>query len=132
MEGERNGLPKIVLVDDDRDTRALLTDFLEGQGFEVAQAANGLRLISILHVDKPDLILLDVMMSWIDGFELCRSIKKNPAFRDVPVVFVSARTTPEARRTGLAAGAADYFGKPVDLDRLAARLHELVQERSGP
>ena len=56
----------------------------ELEGFEVAQAANGLRLISAMHVDRPDVILLDVMMSWIDGFELCRAIKKNPDLRRHP------------------------------------------------
>lgn len=130
MEREPDERPKVIIVEDDRDTREMLTRFLEAEGFEVAQAANGLRLISILHVDRPDAILLDVMMSWIDGFELCRSIKKNEEFRDIPVIFISARATPEARRTGLAAGAADYFVKPVDLDRLVARIHELLQERS--
>src|SRR3954471_13264574 len=68
---------KITIVDDDRDTREMLTLALELEGFEVTEAANGLRLISTLHVDKPDAILLDVMMSWIDGFELCKAIKRN-------------------------------------------------------
>lgn len=121
--------PKVIIVDDDRETREMLTMALEDEGFEVAQAANGLRLISILHVDRPDVIVLDVMMSWIDGFELCRSIKKNEEFRDIPVIFVSARRSPEAVREGLAAGAADYFVKPVDLDRLVARIRELARRR---
>ena len=82
--------------------------------------------ISTLHVDRPDLILLDVMMSWIDGFELCRSIKKNEEFRDIPVIFISARKTPEDHQKGIAAGAADYFAKPVDIEKLIERIHELV------
>jgi DNA-binding response OmpR family regulator len=117
---------KVIIVDDDRETREMLTLALELEGFEVAQATNGLRLISTLHVDRPDLILLDVMMSWIDGFELCRSIKQNDEFRDIPVVFVSARKSTEDVRQGREAGAADYFTKPLDVDRLARRIHELV------
>ncbi|MBI5545591.1 MAG: response regulator [Deltaproteobacteria bacterium] len=117
---------KVVIVDDDRETREMLTLALELEGYDVEQAANGLRLISSLHVDRPDLILLDVMMSWIDGFELCRSIKKNDEFRDIPVVFVSARKTGEDVQKGLAAGAADYFTKPVDIDRLTHRIREIL------
>jgi len=119
--------PRVILVDDERDSRELLRMTLEDAGFEVAEASNGLRLISILHVDRPDVILLDVRMSWIDGFELCRSIKKNEEFRSIPVVFVSALATPEAIREGLDAGAVDYFAKPIDIDRLLARLRELTR-----
>jgi len=118
---------KVIIVDDDRETREMLTMALEFEGFDVREAANGLRLISTLHVDRPDVILLDVMMSWIDGFELCRAIKQNPEFRDIPVIFVSARKSPEDVDRGIAAGAADYFTKPLDIDRLAARINELAR-----
>ena len=118
---------KVIIVDDDRETREMLTMALEIEGFEVTEAANGLRLISTLHVDKPDVILLDVMMSWIDGFELCKAIKQNEEFRDIPVIFVSARKSPEDVARGLEAGAADYFTKPLDIDRLATRINELSQ-----
>lgn len=117
---------KVVIVDDDRDTREMLTLALDLEGFEVASAANGLRLISSLHVDRPDIILLDVMMSWIDGFELCRSIKKNEEFRGIPVIFISARKTGEDVQRGLAAGASDYYTKPVDIERLTARIREIL------
>ncbi len=121
--------PKVTIVDDDRDTREMLTLALELEGFEVGQAANGLRLISAMHVDRPDVILLDVMMSWIDGFELCRAIKKNPTFSDIPVIFVSARKSQEDERAGLAAGALDYFTKPIDMDRLIRRIREILARR---
>lgn len=120
---------KIIIVDDDRDTREMLTMALDIEGFEVTEAANGLRLISTLHVDKPDAILLDVMMSWIDGFELCKAIKKNIEFKDIPVIFVSARKTPQDVAKGIEAGAADYFTKPLDVDRLVHRLNELIAQR---
>ncbi len=123
--------PKVIIVDDDRDTREMLTLALELEGFEVAQAANGLRLISAMHVDRPDVILLDVMMSWIDGFELCRAIKKNPGFGDIPVIFISARKSVEDERVGMEAGAIDYFPKPLDMDRLIARMREILGARSA-
>ena len=113
---------KIIIVDDDRETREMLKMALELEGYEVSLAANGLRLISTLHVDRPDLILLDVMMSWIDGFELCRAVKKNEEFRDIPVMFISAKKTSADMRTGMAAGAIDYFVKPIDMERLLARI----------
>jgi DNA-binding response OmpR family regulator len=121
--------PKVIIVDDDRDTREMLTLALELEGFEVSQAANGLRLISAMHVDRPDVILLDVMMSWIDGFELCRAIKKNDTFADIPVIFISARKSIEDERAGLQAGAISYFAKPLDVDRLIARIREILGAR---
>jgi DNA-binding response OmpR family regulator len=117
---------KVAVVDDDREVREHIGASLLRQGYEVKVAANGLRLVSTLHVDRPDLILLDVMMSWIDGFELCRSIKANPEFRDIPVVFMSGRTSAADVERGLACGAVDYFCKPLDIDRLMHRVSELI------
>jgi DNA-binding response OmpR family regulator len=117
---------KVAVVDDDREVRDWIRERLLRRGYEVKVAANGLRLVSTLHVDRPDLILLDVMMSWIDGFELCRAIKQNPEFRDIPVVFMSGKTAAIDVERGLAAGAVDYFPKPLDLERLLGRVEELI------
>src|SRR6478752_3060755 len=121
--------PKVIIVDDDRETREMLTLALQLEGYDVSGAANGLRLISALHVDRPDVILLDVMMSWIDGFELCRSIKKNPQFCEIPIVFISGRGSSEDRHRGIEAGATDYFTKPLDMDRMLARLRDIIGVR---
>ena len=121
-----NAKPKIIIVDDDRETRELLAMALQMEDFEVTQAANGLRLISTLHVDQPDLILLDVNMSWIDGFELCRAVRKNEDFKDIPVIFISARSSSADVKRGIEAGAADYFTKPIELQTLIARIKELI------
>jgi DNA-binding response OmpR family regulator len=121
---------KVIIVDDDRETRELLNLALSREGFDVSEAANGLRLISNLHVDRPDLILMDVNMSWIDGFELCRSVRKNPQFHDIPIVFISGRTSPSDIKRGLDAGASDYFTKPVELRRLVKRIQELISART--
>jgi DNA-binding response OmpR family regulator len=117
---------KVTIVDDDRDTRELLSLALESEGFEVTAAANGLRLIASLQLKRPDVILMDVNMSWIDGFELCKAVKKNEQFRDIPVVFISGRGELEDKRRGLEAGAADYFVKPLDLNALINRLRALI------
>ena len=130
-DDDRPRKPKVIIVDDDRDTREMLTLAMELEGFDVSQAANGLRLISAMHVDRPDVILLDVMMSWIDGFELCRAIKKNETFHDIPVIFVSARKSADDERAGIEAGAIDYFSKPLDMDRLVARIREILAQRGS-
>ncbi len=117
--------PKIIIVDDDRDTREMLQVALEVEGYEVSMAANGLRLISSLHVDQPDLILLDVMMSWIDGFELCRSIRANEEFSHVPVIFISGKKMPQDQKRGFEVGAVDL---PVRSDSFQASPED---HRSG-
>jgi len=125
MADEVSKKPKVLIVDDDRDTREMLALALEVEGFDVAQIPNGIKLVSALEVDRPDVVLLDVMMSWIDGFELCRSIRRNPAFANIPIVFVSAKKGREDVQKGLDAGAVDYFAKPVDMPRLTDRLRQL-------
>jgi DNA-binding response OmpR family regulator len=118
--------PKVIIVDDDRETREMMALALRQEGFEVAQAANGLRLISTLHVDRPDVILMDVNMSWIDGFELCRAVRNSEEFNAIPVVFVSGRSTQADVKRGMECGASAYFTKPVELPTLIARIRQLA------
>jgi DNA-binding response OmpR family regulator len=117
---------RVVIVDDDRSLRDRLQVILEGAGYEVAQAPSGLRLLSLLEVDRPDLILLDVAMSWIDGFELCRAMKSNDAYARIPVVFISGRSSDSDVQRGMSCGAADYFVKPLDTQKLIERLGQLA------
>lgn len=126
MNQERPRAGRIIIVDDDRDTRDILRMALEMEGYETLVAANGLRLIASLEVDRPDLIILDVVMSWINGVELCHSIKRNPEFQKIPVLFVSGRTSPEDIARGLEAGAEGYLCKPLDLEALLARVRALI------
>jgi DNA-binding response OmpR family regulator len=116
----------VILVDDDREAREMLARLLQSEGYHVLEAANGLKLISILHADRPRVIVLDVNLSWIDGFELCRSVKRNEEFRTIPVLFVSGRTSKDDVNEGLAAGAEAYFPKPVDLPALLSKLNDIV------
>src|SRR5262249_39846489 len=123
--------PKAIIVDDDRDAREMLALALDLDGYEVTLAANGVKLISTLQVDRPDIILLDINMSWIDGFELCRAVRRNEQFRDIPVLFVSARKSRADVDAGLASGADGYFSKPIDFDSLLERMRELVRRRAS-
>src|SRR6185436_19971436 len=93
---------------------------------------NGFKLLGILAVERPDVILLDVMMSWIDGIDLCNALKRNHLYQTIPVVFLSARTSPQEIRRGLDAGAAAYLTKPVDLDKLLGRLRDVTRDGDAP
>jgi DNA-binding response OmpR family regulator len=119
----------VAVVEDDREMRDWLNAILTRAGYTVTLASNGLRLVSALQVDRPDLIVLDVNLSWIDGFELCRALKRNPAYQDIPVIFLSGRSTESDVAAGMAVGAVDYLCKPVDGRTLLARVGELVQAR---
>lgn len=120
----------MAVVDDDREVLDYLSDLLERHGFAVAVATSGLRLVSTLQVDRPALILLDVNMSWIDGYELCRALKRNPTWRAIPVVFVSGRSSAEDVEAGRVAGGVGFFVKPIDGRALVARVRELLQPPS--
>ena len=121
---------RVIVVDDDPDTRSMLRLALESEGHHVIEAQSGIRLVSALHVDRPDLLLLDAALSWTDGVALCRAVKTNPLYEGLQVVFLSARRTPGDIEAGLAAGAVDYFPKPVALGPLLARIDQLLAE--GP
>ena len=101
---------------------------LEGEGFEALVAANGLRLLSSLRIDRPDLILLDVMMSWIDGLELCQALKKNPEFARIPIFIISGRASKSDVERGYHCGCTDYFAKPLDFPYLVLRIRQVIGE----
>lgn len=122
------GAKRIIIVDDDKDLREMLRMGLDAAGFEVSVAANGLRLLSNLRVDRPDLILLDVMMSWLDGFELCLALKKNPEFSKIPVFFISVLSSKEDVDKGYACGCTRYFAKPLKLADLIEEIHNVLDE----
>lgn len=117
---------RVIIVDDDRDFREMLKLRLQQEGLEVSVASNGLRLLSSLRVDRPDLILLDVMMSWLNGFELCQALKKNPEYAGIPVFFISALTSAEDKARGYEAGCSEYFTKPLDLNQLVNHIHQAI------
>ena len=117
---------RVAVVDDDRDIRDALRGALTDEGYEVTVVPNGLRLLAALQVDKPDLIVLDVMMSWIDGFELCKAIKRNSDYQKIPVLFISAKSSQEDITHGLQCGAIDYVTKPFDLPTLLEKIERIV------
>ena len=113
---------KILVVDDERLSRDLIEASLTRSGFHVLSVPNGLKLISFLKVNKPDLVILDIAMSWINGFDLCRLLCGLRGFDKIPIVFVSGYATPENIEQGYASGAVDFIAKPFDVQHLVQRV----------
>jgi putative two-component system response regulator len=118
---------KILIVDDESGARAALEFLLRREGFEVRDAADGPSAIQECATFRPDLILLDIMMPGMNGFEVCRHIKATPETRLTPVVLVTGLTTTEDRITCINAGADDFLSKPIDLNELLARTRSLLR-----
>jgi two-component system cell cycle response regulator len=118
---------RVLVVDDILSNVKLLEAKLSAEYFEVATAFNGLECLAKMEEAIPDIVLLDVMMPGMDGFEVCRRIKSNPKTAHVPVVMVTALDQPSDRVTGLDAGADDFLTKPVDDSALFARVRSLVR-----
>jgi two-component system, NtrC family, sensor kinase len=128
---------RILIVDDTSVNLKLIYDFLKGAGFEVRAAKSGFQALQILETTKPDIILLDVVMPEMDGFETCHHLKNSPQTKDIPVIFMTAvddASNPSYKVKGLALGAVDYISKPIQLEEVLARvkthlhLHNLTQE----
>src|SRR5262249_20621510 len=118
---------RVLVVDDILSNVKLLEAKLAAEYFEVITAANGQQARARLESDKPDIVLLDVMMPGMDGFEVCRRIKANAKSAHIPIVMVTALDQPSDRVTGLDAGADDFLTKPVDDTSLFARVRSLVR-----
>src|SRR5436190_665795 len=118
---------RILIVDDVPANVKLKADRLTADYFNVVTAADGLQALKILETTPCDIILLDVMMPHIDGFETCRRIKANPKTQHIPVVMVTALDQPGDRVTGLEAGADDFLTKPISDLALVTRVRSLVR-----
>jgi two-component system aerobic respiration control protein ArcA len=120
----------ILVVDDDEVMRSALKRILENQSYKVLMAEDGLELSKILENSRLDMILLDVNLPWVNGFELCRLIKDHHALKHVPLVLVSARNTPEDVKKGFDSGANDYVTKPFDIDYMTDTISRILLKSS--
>ncbi len=114
--------PKILVVDDQPINVQLLRRKLEREGLQVMAAYHGLEALKLVKQERPDLVLLDVMMPDMDGLEVCQRLQADEDSRSIPVILITARTTKESKIEGLNVGAVDYITKPIDLDETLARV----------
>ncbi|MDJ0571134.1 MAG: diguanylate cyclase, partial [Pleurocapsa sp. MO_192.B19] len=112
----------ILIVDDTTNNLQLLAEYLDNANYETLIAINGTRAISIARKVQPDLILLDVMMPQVDGFDVCRHLKSDPLTKDIPIIFMTALTETQHKTKGLKLGAVDYITKPFEEEELLARI----------
>ncbi len=119
---------KILVVDDNTDNRELLEDIFEDD-YDVVSAESGQKCLDLCPVESPDIILLDVNMPQMDGYEVCRHLKNNPETALIPVVFVTALASPEERLTGYEAGAEDYVTKPFVDEIIEEIVHKVLERR---
>jgi two-component system cell cycle response regulator len=117
----------VLVVDDQPSNIKLLTTLLKADGFEVISAGGGVEAIKIAKIRDPDVILLDVMMPDMDGFETTRALKSEPITTSIPVILITALDGAEARIKGLDAGADEFLSKPVNRTELIARVRSLLR-----
>ncbi len=117
---------RIVVVEDEADIRRMLEFYLESEGFEVEGIATGGDAMERLDGDPPDALLLDVMLPHHDGIEILGVLRENPAWKEVPVLMLTAKSGEQDVVRAFDAGADDYVVKPFQLDSLVARLNRLL------
>lgn len=121
--------PKILVVDDHPSSRMTAVALLSVEGYEVLEADSGIAALNYVVEANPDLILLDVMMPGMDGFEVCRRLKQDEHTRLTPIVFVTALNDRRARLRGIEAGGDDFLTKPFDQLELSARVKSLIRQK---
>ena len=119
---------RVLVVDDDAKTVELVKLYLNRDGYKVLTAYNGVEALRLARESHPDLIVLDLMLPGIDGFEVCRTLRDES---DVPIIMLTARTTDQDKLTGLGLGADDYVTKPFSPKELAARIRAVLRRLPG-
>jgi DNA-binding response OmpR family regulator len=119
-------MAKILIAEDEPDIRELVAFMLRFAGYEVSAASNGEEAVQAATRDIPDLILMDVRMPRMTGYDACRIMKASPTLRDVPVVFLSAKGQESEIQSGLDAGAEEYLLKPFSPDELTNRVRTIL------
>ena len=121
-----SGPGHVLIVDDEEQNRTLLRDPLEAHGHTITEAVNGQQALEKVVAHAPDVILLDVMMPGMTGFEVCRRLKNNPASASIPVLMVTALTDRKERLMGIQAGANDFLNKPIDIQDISLRVGNAI------
>jgi two-component system cell cycle response regulator DivK len=122
-------MSRIMVVEDNEPSRDALGRRLVRRGFEVIEAADGLEAVALAHSDRPDLILMDLGLPGIDGWEATRQLKQDEAVRHIPIIVLSAHAMIKDRNMALAAGGDDFDTKPVKFQSLLAKIELLLANR---
>jgi DNA-binding response OmpR family regulator len=123
---------KILVVDDEADILHFLELILRERGYEVETATGGAAALTAARDRQPDLVLLDIMMPQMDGWEVLKLLRIDPQTAGIPVAMISARTDPKDRMQGLQEGALDYICKPFSLDELLAKVEAIFTQLAAP
>lgn len=121
-------MPKILLVEDNEMNRDMLSRRLERKGFQVVIAADGSAALTLAITESPDLILMDMSLPVLDGWEVTRRLKSAEETRAIPVIGLSAHAMAGDREKGMAAGCSDYDTKPVEFDRLLKKIGDFLKK----
>lgn len=119
---------RILVVDDEKDVCFILKNHLMFEGFEVVTAFDGFKGMAQAMKYKPDIIILDVMMPKMSGFQVCANLRKNPEFENTPIIFLSAKDTPQDKAWGLRTGATKYLTKPFSTQELTMAVREIAKD----
>jgi CheY-like chemotaxis protein len=123
-------MAKILIAEDEHDIRDLITFTLRFAGYEVKAAANGEEAVNMARQEIPDLILMDVRMPRMTGYEACQMIKRDPKLKDIPVIFLSAKGQESEIQAGIDAGAEDYLLKPFAPAQLTQQIQTVLARHS--
>ncbi len=123
---------KAILVEDNENNRYLLSLLLEHAGFAVVAVSNGKSICELAHREAPDVVLLDIQMPEMDGYEVAAALKGDPAVAGIPIIGVSSFAMPGDREKAMHSGFAGYIEKPVDPDHFAQSVLTILQASKGP
>ena len=119
--------PTVLVIEDDETMRAALKRILETDGIDVRTAADGTQLGAALDNKMVDLIMLDIGLPWINGFELAKLLKEHPVLKSIPLIFVSGHTSDADVKQGFSVGADDYIKKPFDIEKVRRAVQALFK-----
>jgi DNA-binding response OmpR family regulator len=120
-------MPKIMVVDDDEEFTKLYESVLQMSGFDTTAINQSTVAIEMAYLIKPDIFVIDLMMPDIDGFQLCRMLRKDPNFKRTPIIIVTALNDEDSKMVAMGAGATDYLTKPFHIDALKSRINSLLE-----
>ena len=119
-------MKKILVADDRPEVVELVRVTLEGEDYQIVDASDGQEILKRVRLEKPDLILLDVVMPKMDGFEVCRRLKKDPDIKEIPIILLTAQAQEEDKEKGRKVGARDYITKPFSPSALLIKIKEVL------